>query len=189
MRAIQLHALTNVEHLVQPEDFDELSVNSPALAIFTDFKKHKPLMMDSQTTALSAEQEMLRTHVKMKLVVDAKRELVGVISFEDICKQNIVKMAANGYQQSEILVTDLMRHRSELKVLDFNDIAHARIGDVIETLKQNGVQHCLVVDSQHHHIRGLISASDIARKLKLNISIQYPPSFVDIFNAVREKNA
>ena len=185
MKNLPLHSVENQDHLVQPEEFKETNLKSAALEIFTDFKKHKPLMIDSQTSALAAEQEMIRSHVKMKLVVDQNKELIGLISYDDICKQSVVSMVVNGFQQHEVCVSDLMRPRDSLRALDYSDIVKSSIGDVVNTLQKNGVQHCLVVDPKNRHIRGLISASDIARKLRLDISIQKAPSFADIFTAVR----
>ncbi|EWH08399.1 hypothetical protein DS2_17697 [Catenovulum agarivorans DS-2] len=185
MKNLSLYPVDSHDHLVQPEEFKEINLRSAALEIFTDFKKHKPLMIDSQTSALAAEQEMIRSHVKMKLVVDQNKELIGLISYDDICKQSVVSMVVNGFQQHEVSVADLMRPRDSLHALEYSDIVSSCIGDVVNTLQKNGVQHCLVVDHQQQHIRGLVSASDIARKLRLNISIQKAPSFADIFTAVR----
>ncbi len=185
MKTLALHSIDKVDHLVQPEEFQEVTLKSSALDIFTDFKKHRPLMIDKNTLAVEAEKEMLRSHVKMKLVVDDNKEFVGLISFEDIASQNIVKLVANGYQRSELTVADLMTPRSVIKALDYEDVSKANIANLVDTLQQNGVQHCLVVDSTLHHIRGLISASDIARKLKLSISVMKAPSFIDIFKVIR----
>lgn len=185
MKTLALHAIDQIDHLVQPEEFQEITLKSPALDIFTDFKKHRPLMIDNQTSAIEAEREMLRSHVKMKLVVDNQKELVGLISYEDIVSQNVVKMVANGFSRSELTVDDLMTPRESIKALNYQDVERASIANLVDTLKLNGVQHCLVVDPKQHHIRGVISASDIARKLKLSISVVKAPSFADIFRAIK----
>ncbi|KMT66118.1 CBS domain-containing protein [Catenovulum maritimum] len=185
MKNLALSPLEHSDHLVQPEEFEEINLKSAALAIFTDFKKHKPLMIDSHTSAQDVAKDMKRSHVKMKLVVDRDKEFVGLISFDDIAAQNVTKLVANGYPRSEVSASTLMTPRHLIRALSFEDIEKSTIGDLVHTLKRNGVQHCLVVDQANHHIRGLISASDIARKLKLNISIEEMPSFADIFQAVR----
>ncbi|SQH77717.1 CBS domain protein (fragment) [Shewanella benthica] len=55
------------------------------------------------------------------------------------------------------------------------------VSDVVRSLQQNGLHHILVEDHQQHHIRGLISANDVARKLRVPIDIEQPPSFMHIF--------
>lgn len=82
------------------------------------------------------------------------------------------------------MVTDFMHARNTLKALDYKSVENAVIGDIVETLKENGLQHCLVLDRDKHQIRGIISASDIIRKLHLPVDIMNNSSFVDIFNAI-----
>jgi len=72
----------------------------------------------------------------------------------------------------------------KLKAFDYEQIACASINNVIEALKENGQQHCLVLDRNEHKIRGVISASDIVRKLKLPVNIMTDASFLGIFNTV-----
>jgi hypothetical protein len=55
---------------------------------------------------------------------------------------------------------------------------------VIHHLKDSGQQHCLVVDKQANKIRGIFSASDISRKLKLPINVQDKSNFYKVFTAI-----
>jgi len=60
-------------------------------------------------------------------------------------------------------------------------VKKASISDVIDILQDNGEQHCLMIDREKHHIRGVFSASDISRKLHLPIDIQEKSSFYRVF--------
>jgi DeoR family transcriptional regulator, catabolite repression regulator len=53
---------------------------------------------------------------------------------------------------------------------------------VLNTLQHNGEQHCLVIDTDSHHIRGVISASDIASRLHIPVHIEKAPTFLNIFD-------
>jgi CBS domain containing-hemolysin-like protein len=75
----------------------------------------------------------------------------------------------------------MMRKRQDLKVFDYADLDLMTVADVLTVLKLSGHQHCLVVEREKHQIRGVISASDIARKLKMDISIQQPPKFAELY--------
>ncbi|MFT7228183.1 MAG: CBS domain-containing protein [Methylophilaceae bacterium] len=66
--------------MVQPEQFYEINMDSPALTILTDFKQHKPLMIDTDTSAAQADYLMEKSHVRLLLVVDEGDELIGTIS-------------------------------------------------------------------------------------------------------------
>ncbi len=54
MRKLNLYKTTNIDQLVQPEEDDNLSLSSSALAFFTDFAQAKPLVIDSEMSAVDA---------------------------------------------------------------------------------------------------------------------------------------
>jgi CBS domain-containing protein len=178
-----MHPLNNIDRLVYPEDFQDPTGKSPALSVCTDFKHIRPLIIDSHTRAIEVEELMRKAHVKLKIVVNKDKELIGVISTRELSTQNILKRVSQGERREEIRVTDLMKHRAQLSSLDISDLEHATVSDVIFTLKENGEQHCLVIDKKAHHIRGIISASDIARRLHIPLVIEKAPTFVDLFKA------
>jgi len=184
MKKIDLMSLDNVEHLIQPADFNEITIDSPALTIFTDFKQHLPLVIDADTPAMQADYLMKKAHVRLKLVVDKNDELLGTISLQELSEQYIQILQNQGLDRDDINVRDLMIPRSQQKVVDYRQLVDATIGDVLDALQQNGTLHCLVVDREHHQIRGIISASDIARRLHIPVEIATPTTFVDIFRAV-----
>ena len=185
MKTLTTFKLDSIDHLVQPEEFVETTVHSPARQIFTDFKITQPFVIEAETKATDAELEMRRAHVKLKLVVDRSMELVGVASFQDVAEQEIIKKVGEGFTRDDIRVAELMRPRAGLQALDIAEVDKATVGDVLHTLQTNGEQHCLVIDRERHHIRGLISASDIARRLHIPVVIEKAPSFADVFRVLK----
>ncbi len=184
MKKIHLMSLDNIEHLVQPEDFNEITADSPALTIFTDFKQHLPLVIDADTPAMQADYLMKKAHVRLKLVVDENNELIGTISLQELNGQHIQILQNQGIDREDINVRDLMIPRSKQKVVNYQQLIDATIGDVLDALQKNGTLHCLVVDTDQHQIRGIISASDIAKRLHIPVEIATPTTFIDIFRAV-----
>jgi len=189
MQTISLFSVSDIAHLVQPEEFHELNTNSSALEIFTDFKKHIPLVIEGSVPAVDVEMLMRKAHVKMKLVVDRSNEFIGSISLDDLDDQHFMMRIAAGYARHEILTADLMTPKERILAMSLDDIERSSIGDVIRSLQKQGQQHCLVVDRSGRQIRGLISASDVARRLHIPIRIERVPSFVDIFSSVRRPAA
>lgn len=189
MRQIQLFPVSRIAHLVHPEEFHELSPMSPALEFFTDFKKHVPLTIEGSTPAEAVEALMRSAHVKLKLVVDAEGEFIGTISLDNLDEQHFMARVATGFAHNEILVKDLMRPKAEIMALSLTDLEEANINDVIKALQQKGQQHCLVVDQSNKQIRGLISASDVARRLHIPIHIERVPTFAEIFSSIRRPAA
>lgn len=185
MKNVQLVNLNATAHLVQPEEFYEVSLESSARNIFTDFKQHKPLVIEANTPASDALYMMKKSHVRMQLVVDSNDELIGTISQHELDEQQfLIQLHNKGVERELISVRDLMLPRSELKALDYKLIDVMKISDVIESLQKTGMQHCLVIDTENNEIRGVISATDIARRLHIPIEIQTPKTFSDIFVAV-----
>jgi CBS domain-containing protein len=185
MKNMNLLALNSIDHLVHPEEFDEITIDSPGVSVFTDFKKHKPLVIESDISAVKAKYLMQKAHVRLKLVVDKESELLGTISLDQLSDQNFLIHQNKGLDREDILVKNLMTPREEIKALEYKELKTSTIADVIETLRKDGVQHCLVVESQKHQIRGIISTSDIARRLHIPLDIETKTaSFIDVFNAI-----
>ncbi|GGB47575.1 CBS domain-containing protein [Shewanella inventionis] len=184
MKKLALYPVEKIDELTSPEAHEDISVLSSAVNIFTDFKKVTPLVIESNSSAVEVESLMQKSHVKLKLVINKNNEFLGLISFESLHNQEILKRVAEGHQREQLKVTDFMIPKDRLKAIDYDDLSYAKIGDVIATLQSAGQQHCLVVDRKHHAIRGVLSANDIARRLKLAVDVSTPTSFATIFDVI-----
>jgi CBS domain containing-hemolysin-like protein len=182
MKKLNLFNLNAIDHLVKPAEFTEADLASAALDFVSDFKTNSPMMIDANTCAVEAEEIMNHEHSKLKLVIDANQELIGLISYEQLSIQNVLQRLGKGVNRKDLTVADLMRPRDEIKALAYQQIQHCSIGDVLNTLQHHGEQYCLVIDTDSHHIRGVISASDIASRLHIPVHIEKAPTFLNIFD-------
>jgi CBS domain-containing protein len=189
MKTLNLLAIDQIDHLARPEEMEPLTYESAALCIFTDFRDNQPFVIDASSPAIEAESLMIKAHVKLKIVVNHEDEFLGVVSLADISNENIIRHVAEGLSREEVRVGDLMQPKASLKAFAYSQIEHATVADVMAALQLNGLQHCLIVDTDQHVIRGLISASDIARKLKIPLSLTVQPTFAAIFDAVNSTHA
>lgn len=185
MKNLDLLNLEPRDHLVHPEEFHEAKLQSPALSIFTDFKVHQPVEIEGDTPAVQAEFLMRKAHVHLQLVVDKNDELIGMVSHEDLSEGSLLAHHAKGHSREDLLVKHLMTPREHIKALGYRQLTHCTIGDVVHTLQTQRQQHCLILDRELHHIRGIVSAGDIARRLHMTLQIENVPTFVDIFHAVK----
>lgn len=181
MKHIALYDADRTDHLIWPEECPAFSETSPALTVFTDFRQHEPSVIDASTLALDAEHIMRRTHQRLKLVLNAGGEFIGILSIDDLSEHELIKKVASGLSRNELLVGEMMQRREHLKVLDYHDLAQMSVKDVLELLQQYGFEHCLVVERERHEIRGIISAREIARQLKIPLSITRPPNFAELY--------
>jgi CBS domain-containing protein len=176
----------SIRQIEQPADAGEPSLHSRATEAFTDFTKQNPLMLEQNTSIDHAREIMNRTHVRLQLVVDAQETFRGVITLEDLMSPKVITAKENSrLMQHELTVSQVMTPRSALRAIDSRDFATAKIGDIVATMKKYGEQYVLVVDSVRGSIRGIVSASDIARKMHVPIVIsERANSFSDICRAM-----
>lgn len=185
MKTLHLYPVEAVDELVWPEESDDLTLSSPALRFFTDFATHKPLVIDANVSAIEAKVMMQKTHVRMKFVVNEENRFIGIVTSDALTDRKIVQKISEGFKRHEISIVEVMTPKRDLKVLDYAEVERVSIAEVVALLKDQGEQHCLVVDRKHHAIRGIFSASDISRKLHLPINIQETSSFYKVFSVTR----
>jgi CBS domain-containing protein len=184
MKKLKFYPASNIDKMASPEEARHYSPETSALDFFTDFNEIKPLVIESSMPAVAVGELMIKSHVRLKLVISKDYKFLGVISTDDLIDRKIMQKLSKGDRREEILVAEMMRSKSDLVALDFAELATATISDVIDVLKDSGTQHCLVVDRSDNCIRGIFSASDISRKLHLSINIQDKSSFFKVFSAI-----
>jgi CBS domain containing-hemolysin-like protein len=187
MTALTMHNVEASDHLVSPEEFTDVGLYSPALAVFTDFRRHEPLVIEGSTRAADAAMLLRQSHTRLQIVVDRNREFIGTITQSDLSEANLLRKVAAGETRQAIQVAELMKPRHELRALSYSDVERATVKDLIDTLQTNGEHHCLVVNAETHNIRGLIAASDVEKRLHMNLHVDETPTFAEIFQAVHGK--
>jgi CBS domain containing-hemolysin-like protein len=186
-KVLKTLSLADISTIERPTDNEHLNLNSPAYEVFTDFNQHIPLMLEQSTSVNDAIALMKRTHVKLKLVIDSRESFRGVISLADLLSVRVMRAAQEtGLSRNDLTVAQVMTRREALHAINVNDLASSRIGDLLATMKNFGDQHVLVVDPGKGSIRGMISASDIARRLHIPVSINARAnSFSEVYQAIR----
>ena len=182
MKSLTLYNTESIDNLVWPEEQYSVSAKTPALSILTDFRQHRPRVIDANVKAIELENLMKRSNVKLKLILDPHKKFIGIVSLFDLSEENILKKVNKNNPRSELLASDFMHARETLMCFDYNDLAKATVEDVLETQKHNHQQHCLVIDRMQHEIRGLISARDVARLINRSVDIESHISFEALFN-------
>lgn len=187
MKQLKLFNLDQASGIRQPATDAQVSSRSPAAVIFTDFDVQVPVVVEASASAVDVEGLMQRAHVKLMLVLDAQDHFIGVISLADLSEDRIIRAVAGGSQRNEVQVQDLMQPRARLHALGYEELRHATVADVLHTLREERAQHALVVDEKSHEVRGLISASDIARKLHLPLPLGTVLEFTQVNAALHRQ--
>lgn len=177
MTQLSLKTCANVADIVWPAQQNEVSLQSKAVDIMTDFQSNRPLVIDQNTRAVEAEYLMKKAHVKLKLVLNENDFFVGTVSLNDLNNQEIVKKVAHGDMRADLRVSDFMKYKKDLTSIDLQSLHSATLRSLVQLLSKSQEQHILVTDQDGAKVSGLISASDIARALHLNINLNLPISF------------
>jgi hypothetical protein len=103
-------------------------------------------------------------------------------------------------RRDELTVADIMIPAEQVEVIALPDVAAARVGHVLETLRRAGRQHALVVDfddvpsgrpltppGRRAMVRGIFSLSQIARQLGVSVATggEVARTFSEIEAAIR----
>jgi len=159
----------------QPTQFvpERVGPDDPALGVMTDLKAVTAVIILSGDTLDEAHRRMIQRGVRLLLVVDQDRRVVGVITANDILGEQPMRLIVErGVRREELLVRDVMTPQERLEVLDLAEVRAAKVGHIVATLKQSGRQHALVIEHDPHGrqiVRGVFSATQIARQLGVAI--------------------
>ena len=152
---------------------ERVALDDPALHAMTDFTATTAIIVLSGDALDEAHRRMIQRGVRLLLVVDQDRRVVGVITATDILGEKPTReIAQRGVRRDELLVRDVMTPQAALEVLDLAAVRAAKVGHVVATLQGAGRQHALVVEqdaSGRQTVRGVFSATQIARQLGVAI--------------------
>ena len=176
------HALATISlpealHSLHPPVLPEVAhINDFAHTIMVDFHYHTPPTIGAHQSLDDAKADMQLYHLPLLLVTDLHDAIVGIISSEDILGEKPVKLIQEKrIPRTEIEVAMVMTPASAMVAIEMDELQHARVGHIIQTLRSTK-QHTLVViqketPEDHIVLRGLFSASLISRQLDKDITL------------------
>lgn len=163
--AIPTHKLDKLCLPIQPVELPPIiHIDDPATASFVDFERHRAPTISTYRSLGDARAEMEIFNLPVLLVTDIDKQVIGIITSEDILGERPVKLSQETrIPRSEIEVAMVMTPMHEILVIDSQDLLHAKIGHIIQTLRET-TQHTLLV-SKDNKIQGFFSASIISNQL------------------------
>jgi CBS domain-containing protein len=188
---LPLHPLDSGASYFHPRQSlpEHVTADDPAVTVMTDLSQVTAYTTELTTPLSKALDIMIRRGVRLLLARDADRQVVGLITSRDIEGKKPARILAKaGGAWEDLLVADIMTLQPKLQVLRMEDVANARVGDIIATLRQAGRQHAMVVDVDPETgkpaVRGLFSLSQIGSQLGLDIDhTQQPTTYADLERA------
>ncbi|HET8611106.1 MAG TPA: CBS domain-containing protein [Burkholderiales bacterium] len=172
-------------HYPTQEMRERIGLADPALDVMTDLRRVTAIIIQPNETIDEARKRMIECGVRLLLVLDTQRKVVGLITATDILGEKpTLVVSERGCRRQDVLVGDIMTPQARLEVLDIRDVQHACVGHIVATLQKTGRQHAMVVEvggDGRQIVRGLFSATQIARQLGVAIE---PDRMVNTFSEI-----
>lgn len=185
---VRLKSATTYIH--PPELPDRVYMDNPAIDVMTDFNYVVPRTTTPDVTIDDALEHMKKSGVRLLLVEDVTRNVVGIVTSNDIQGEKPIKLAQESrISHSEIKVKDVMTPREDIEALNMLSVRNAQVGHIVATLHAVERRHLLVVQSIDFEeledvgadeeeptirggtqvIRGLFSSAQIGRQLRAEV--------------------
>lgn len=148
---------------------EHVTLDSPAMDVMTDLSQVSTETVSANVPVDDAEERMIASGVRLLFVTNPLNQIIGIVTSRDLSGERILRFINDSNSAREdLIVRDIMTPQHKVEVLEMGDVAIARVGDVVLTLKRMGRQHAVVVDrnrSGEQTIRGLLSTTQIGRQL------------------------
>lgn len=151
---------------------ERVQLMQPAIDVMTDFRRMTAFIASPDDTIQQAEARMIRRKVRLLFVMDLEDRMLGLVTSTDIYGEKPMQIVqSRGIHRDEVRVADIMTPVDLLEAIDFDDLTHASVGHVLETLKSRGRQHALVFESADgkKRVRGLLSLSQLCKQLGITV--------------------
>ena len=146
-------------------------LDSPASEVLTDFRKIPAETLTTNTLATTALTKMQINQVK-SLLIEEKNKIIGMITSKDIQDIKAGAIAQKlDINMSDLTVNMLMTSFDNLISIQDSVLSNARVGHIVQLMRHNSVNHCIVVKKikekteDKFSVVGIFSAARISRQL------------------------
>jgi CBS domain containing-hemolysin-like protein len=171
-KVLPLHPFPGLVSYFEPGQEMPAQVNagSPAVLAMTDLRQQVAFTVEPNVSIDRALQRMKTMGVRLLFVVNAEKQILGLITSTDILGEKPLQFHNELHlRYEEIMVRDIMTPQDSLEVMNMEDVLRASVRDIVATLQSTGRRHALVMDRDPRKgeaaVRGIFSASQIGKQL------------------------
>jgi tRNA 2-thiouridine synthesizing protein E len=161
-----------------------LALDDAAAAAMTDFAQVPAVVVDPDLDLEGLLRTMIRRNVRLLFVVNDRSELLGLVTAADALRARPPQEAVAASSQRAPRARELMTPQARLEALRLADVAGARVGDVLATLRESGRQHAIVLEEEEGgspFVRGIFSAAQLEAQLGQPLaSTAAAPTFAEL---------
>lgn len=154
----------------QPVQHGAVTLDSPALQVMTDLTEVRAATTQPQISLAQAKTKMIHQGVRLLFVVSEMPCVDGIVTAADLEGNKPLRLVhQRQVRHEELCVADVMTPLANLDVIEFSTLQRATVAQVVDTFKQFGQLHLLVVEaasaSAPARIRGILSQTQVQRQL------------------------
>jgi hypothetical protein len=171
---VDLHA--EELQIEKPTETPELVyIDDPASYGVIDFAHEEAIMVKEDDSISKISNTSRKTGAHDLLVVDSEERLCGILHSADLQGVRPTQiMESKHIEKNEITASMLMTSLNDVLCLNYDEILHARIGNLVASLNQQRCEYILAIDSQkdsgQQTVRGLVSRWRLNSQLGEDIS-------------------
>jgi CBS-domain-containing membrane protein len=159
--------------IAHPPTLPELvHLDDSVFTLFVDFQQQRAATIGAKQSIDEAQLEMKSNNVHMLLVLDASKSVIGILSSQALHSEGPYKIIQESrIKHSDIHVASVMLPIDHVLCLDYDTLAYAKVGNLVETLKRHSRHYALVIKKDSDDkplVQGYFSASRISRTLSLS---------------------
>ncbi|UJP05379.1 MAG: CBS domain-containing protein [Nitrosomonas sp.] len=188
-KSLAVQHLSGQVSIVKPALPNPVTFDSPALEVMTDLRSIPAAVIAPNITMEIANAYMMQRGVRTLLVMYEDNLLAGIITATDILGEKPMRfIQERGVKHNEILVMDIMTPLEMLEAIPLEEVMHARVGNIVASLRESGRLHALAIDDKSGdlpRICGIFSWTQIEKQLGIKIEqTNAAQSFAEIESAL-----
>lgn len=168
-KSLAVQYLAGTVQISKPASPDAVTFDSPASEVMTDLRKIQAAVITPNVTMEIANTYMMQRGVRTLLVMNNDNSLAGIITATDILGEKPMRfIQERGVKHNEILVMDIMTPLDKLEAIPLEEVMHARVGNIVASLRGSDRLHALVIDDVAiglPRICGIFSWTQIEKQL------------------------
>lgn len=168
-KSLNVQCLSGTVHISHPLPSIPVTFDSPALEVMTDLRTIHAAVIAPGVPMEIANTYMMQRGIRTLLVMNNDNTLAGIITATDILGEKPMRfIQERGVKHNEILVMDIMTPLDKLEAISLDEVVHARVGNIVASLRESGRLHALVIDENtigSPRICGIFSWTQIEKQL------------------------
>lgn len=161
----------------------QLSPESPALSVLTDFTQVAPQSIADDTPIDEAHLKMRHSGIRLLFVMDKTAHCIGVLTAKEVIGSRRINLAMQqrNLDREEVTTSMIMTPWEKLSAVPIEQLASLSIEDLVLSMERFTEQHLLVTEhnaDQALSVRGIISTTDIQSAMGNRMSAKIPNTVV-----------